>query len=79
VGFRPFFLSEFELLESGFALMMLGVCVRALRIIDEESYLGELVILNRVRSNRSFRATYFPQQCYFARLDISNEENLLTL
>jgi hypothetical protein len=33
--------------------MMPGVCVRALRIIDEESLLGELVILNWVRSTRS--------------------------
>jgi len=39
-----------------FALMMPGVCVRALRIIDEESFLGELVILKRVRSTRSSRA-----------------------
>lgn len=41
--------------------MMPGVCVRALRIIDEESLLGELVILNWVRSTRSSQATCFPQ------------------
>jgi hypothetical protein len=60
VEFRLFCLSQFELLESGFALMMPGVYVPALRIIDEESFLGELVILNRVRSTRSSRATCFP-------------------
>ena len=79
MGFTPFCLSQFELLESGFALMMLGVCVRALRIIDEESFLGELIILNWVHSTRSSRATCFPQLCNFACLDISNKENLLTL
>jgi hypothetical protein len=60
VELRPFCLNQFELLESGFALMTPGVCVRALRITDE-SFLGELVILNRVRSTCSSRATCFPQ------------------
>lgn len=40
--------------------MMPGVCFHAMRITDEESFLGELVILNWVRSTRSSRAKCFP-------------------